>query len=205
MSEPKKPRRVSKQERRRHLLEHAKRAFLRHGYVGSLPANIAVAAGVSEAILVRHFPNKYDLFLEFLRELRQTTLERWLSATAELTDPLIKLHAITDMFLHAAASQTAEFRILHRALTEDCEEEVKAGVRAYYLDCEALLAQVIGEGQHSGVFRRNLDPRVGAWELIRSALGHTLTAALDVPLHKEGDYLARAVDCLFHALLKVDV
>ena len=50
-------------------------------------------------------------------------------------------------------------------------------LRSFYLDSEALLAQVITEGQQAGVFRRELDPRVGAWELIRSALGYTLRLA----------------------------
>jgi AcrR family transcriptional regulator len=205
MSEAKKPGRISKAERRRQLLEHARSAFLEHGYAASSPADIAADAGVGETVLLRHFPYKHDLFLGFLKQLRQATLERWQTASAELTDPLAKLHAITDMYLNAARSQAADFRILHRAVTEAAEEEVKAGIRAYYLDCEGLLAQLIAEGQQSGVFRRNLDPRVGAWELMHAAVGHTLLASLEVPLHQEEDYLARAVDCLFHALLKVDV
>ena len=68
-----------------------------------------------------------------------------------------------------------------------------------------LLAQIISEGQQTGVFRRNLDPRVGAWELIRTALGYTLTLPLGVPLYEEPDYLTRAVECLLHCLLKTDV
>jgi AcrR family transcriptional regulator len=204
MSEPRKLRRVGKLERRRQLLEHAKRVFQEQGYAAAKPEQIAEAAGVSEAVLLRHFPHKHDLFFEFLRELRVATLDSWQAATAELTDPLAKLHAITDAYLNVTRDQPEDFRVLHRALLEG-EGDLQDGVRAFYLDCEGLLAQVISEGQQSGVFRRNLDPRVGAWELIRSALGHTLTAPLGVPLHQEEDYLARAVDCLFHALLKVDV
>ena len=124
MSEPKKPRRVSKLERRRQLLEHAKRAFREQGYAAASPAKIAESAGVSETVLLRHFPQKHDLFLAFLQELRQATLERWQAATVELTDPLAKLHAITDMYLHAAGSQVDDFRILHRALMEEPDEEL---------------------------------------------------------------------------------
>ena len=78
-------------------------------------------------------------------------------------------------------------------------------LRAFYLDSEALLAQIISEGQQSGVFRRSLDPRVGAWELIRTALGYTLTLPLGVPLYAEADYIPRAIECLLHCLLKTDV
>ena len=57
----------------------------------------------------------------------------------------------------------------------------------------------------AGVFRRTLDPRVGAWELIRTALGYTLTLPLGIPLYEEPDYLPRAIDCLLHCLLKTDI
>jgi len=78
-------------------------------------------------------------------------------------------------------------------------------LRGFYLDSEALLAGIIREGQQTGVFRRSLDPRVGAWELIRTALGYTLTLSLAVPLYQETDYYPKAVDCLLHCLLKTDV
>ena len=75
----------------------------------------------------------------------------------------------------------------------------------FYRDSEELLAAIITEGQATGVFRRNLDPRVGAWELIRTALGYTLTLPLAIPLYQEADDLPRAIDCLLQCLLKTDV
>jgi hypothetical protein len=78
-------------------------------------------------------------------------------------------------------------------------------VRSFYLDAETLLAELIAEGQQAGVFRRSLDPRVGAWEVIRTGLGYTLTLPLGVPLYQEPGYLPQAIDCLLHCLLKTDV
>ena len=49
------------------------------------------------------------------------------------------------------------------------------------------------------------DPRVGAWELIRTALGYTLTLPLGIPLYQEADYLPHAIECLLACLLKTDV
>ena len=115
------------------------------------------------------------------------------------------MHAIADGYLGSTRRHAVEFRILHRALVETDDEEVVALLRSFYLDSEALLARVIAEGQQSGVFRRSLDPRVGAWELIRTALGYTLTLPLGVPLYDEPNYLPRAIDCLLHCLLKTDV
>jgi TetR/AcrR family transcriptional regulator len=202
---PKPPARMRKADRKRQLLAHAKHLFVTLGYQATTTEKIAGAAGVSEPVLYRHFPSKKALFLEVLHEIRQATVERWHAETAGLTDPLAKLHAIADMYLGSTREHALELRIMHRTLVETDDEEIVAFLRSFYLDSERLLAQIISEGQQSGVFRRPLDPRVGAWELIRTALGYTLTLPLGIPLYEEADYLPRAIECLLHCLLKTDV
>jgi TetR/AcrR family transcriptional regulator len=202
---PKGSGRMRKADRKRQLVEHAKELFVRLGYQNTTTEKIAHAAGVSEPVLYRHFPSKKALFLEVLQEIREATLGRWRAETANLADPLAKLHAIADMYLGTTREQAREFRIMHRTLIECDDEEIAALLRSFYLDNEELLAGVIREGQQSGVFRRDLDARVGAWELIRAALGHTLTLPLGIPLYQDPDYLPRAIECLLHCLLKTDV
>jgi AcrR family transcriptional regulator len=197
--------RLGKAERKRQLLAHAKQLFVTLGYHATTTEKIAAAAGVTEPVLYRHFDSKKTLFLEVLEEVRAATLDRWHAETSGLTDPLAKLHAIADMYLGTTRVHAVEFRIMHRALVETDDEEIVALLRSFYLDSEALLTRVIAEGQQTGVFRRSLDPRVGAWELIRTALGYTLTLPLGIPLFEEPDYLPRAIDCLLHCLLKTDV
>jgi AcrR family transcriptional regulator len=205
-ADPAKPAaRMRKADRKRQLLTHAKQLFVSHGYQATTTEKIARSAGVSEPMLYRHFESKKELFLEVLQEIRMATLERWQTETADLTDPLAKLHAIADLYLGSTREHAVEFRIMHRSLVEADDPEILAFLRTFYLDSEALLAQVISAGQQAGVFRRSLDPRVGAWELIRTALGYTLTLSLGIPLYQEPDYIPRAVECLLHCLEKTDV
>jgi AcrR family transcriptional regulator len=213
MSAPQSPRpedakpiaRMRKAERKRQLLAHAKQLFVTLGYQNTTTEKIARAAGVSEPMLYRHFDSKKALFLEVLQEIRDATLTRWQSQSAGVTDPLAKLHAVADTYLGSTREHALEYRIMHRSLVETDDEEIVAMLRAFYLDSETLLAQIIAEGQQAGVFRRSLDPRVGAWEMIRTALGYTLTLPLGVPVYEEPDYIPRAIDCLLHCLLKTDV
>src|SRR5438874_5441961 len=197
--------RLRKADRKRQLLEHAKQLFVTHGYQNTTTKEIAEAAGVTEPVLYRHFESKKALFLEVLEEVRAATLKRWHAETARITDPLAKLHAIADMYLGTTREHALEFRIMHRTLIETDDSEIADFLRSFYLDSETLLAQIISAGQQAGVFRRSLDPRIGAWELIRTALGYTLTLPLGVPLYGEADYMPRAVECLLHCLLKTDV
>ncbi len=197
--------RLTKAERKRQLLAHAKHLFVTQGYHATTTEKIAQAAGVTEPVLYRHFDSKKSLFLDVLEEIRAATLERFHAETSSVTDPLAKLHAIADMYLGSTRAHAVEFRIMHRTLIETDDEEIVALLRSFYLDSETLLARIIAEGQQAGVFRRSLDPRVGAWEMIRTALGYTLTLPLGIPLFVEENYLPQAIDCLLHCLLKTDV
>jgi AcrR family transcriptional regulator len=197
--------RLTKAERKRQILAHAKQLFVTQGYHATTTEKIAQAAGVSEPVLYRHFDSKKALFLEVLEEIRAATLQRWHAETSGLTDPLAKLHAIADMYLGSTRAHAVEFRIMHRTLVETEDEEIVALMRSFYLDSEALLAKIIAEGQQAGVFRRSLDPRVGAWEMIRTALGYTLTQPLGILLFTDEQYIPQAIDCLLHCLLKTDV
>jgi len=196
--------RMRRTDRKRQLLAHAKQLFVTLGYQHTTTEKIASAAGVSEPMLYRHFRSKKALFLEVLKEIREATLNRWQAASATIPDPLAKLHAIADSYLGSTREHALEYRIMHRSLVETDDEEILAMLRAFYLDSEAVLAKIITDGQQAGVFRRSLDPRVGAWELIRTALGYTLTLPLGLPVYQEPDYIPRAIDCLLHCLLERD-
>ena len=192
--------RMRKADRKRQLMQHAKQLFVTLGYQQTTTEKIAQAAGVTEPILYRHFSSKKMLFLEVLDGIREATIHRWQTETAKIADPLLRLYAIADLYLGSTREHALEFRIMHRSLVDSDDEEIAACLRTFYLDSERVLAQVIQEGQENGVFRNDLDPRIGAWELIRTALGYTLTLPLGIPLYQEEGYVPRAIDCMLRCL-----
>jgi AcrR family transcriptional regulator len=202
--DPPKPR-MRKSERRRQLLGVAVQRFATAGYAATTTAQIAEAAGVSEALLARYFDGKEALLLAILAEVRAVSLDRWQKELAALGDPLAKLHAIAGLFLKTIDENSLSFQLIHRLLLDGAEEPIMDALRAFYGDLEALLAGVIAEGQQTGVFRRSLDPRVGAWQIIQTAVGYKVTQPLDAPVFAEPDYVPRAIDCLLDCLLKTDV
>ena len=145
--------RMRKADRKRQLLAHAKQLFVTLGYQNTTTEKIAHAAGVSEPVLYRHFESKKTLFLEVLQEIRDATLTRWHAETSALGEPLAKLRRIMDLYLGTTREHALEFRIMHRTLIETDDEEIAAFLRAFYLDSERILSQVIREGQQTGVFR----------------------------------------------------
>jgi AcrR family transcriptional regulator len=192
--------RMRKADRKRQLMQHAKQLFVTLGYQHTTTEKIAQAAGVTEPVLYRHFDSKKTLFLEVLHDIRAATILRWQTDTAKIGDPLKRLHAIVDLYLGSTREHALDFHIMHRSLVEINDEEIAECLRTFYLDSERMLTQVIREGQEAGVFRRDLDPRVGAWELIRTALGYTLILPLGLPIYQEADYVAKAIECMLRCL-----
>lgn len=202
---PKPAVRLKRGERRRQLLACARNLLATVGYGEMTWEQVAQEAGVSPSVLGRHFADKLALLQGVMDELRGETLVKWQEETAAIPEPLARLHALAEAYLTATREHAVAFRAMHRLLADETDEEALAVLREFYLEAETLLAGIIAEGQQSGVFRRSLDPRVGAWQFIRTGLGHTLTQPLAVPLDAEADANAAAVDCLLHCLLKTDV
>ena len=58
--------RLDSDERRKAIVEAAVPLFARNGFAGTTTRELAAAAGVSEALLFRHFPSKQTLWREIL-------------------------------------------------------------------------------------------------------------------------------------------
>src|SRR5579863_10133701 len=58
--------RLDNDERRRAIVTAAVPLFARDGFAGTTTRELAAAAGVSEALLFRHFPSKQSLYREIL-------------------------------------------------------------------------------------------------------------------------------------------
>jgi len=193
--------RLPADERRQQLLEVACDLFARSGFHDTSMDDIAEGAGVTKPVLYQHFPSKKALFIEVLQDIRKATLHRWDDQTAGIVNPVEKLHAVVDLFLGSARERILEFRVMHRTLVEIDDSEIAACLRDFYLESEAFLAKILGECQEAGVFRKDLDPRVGAWEFIRTALGYTLTLPLEIPLYQDETYQQKAIGCLLRGML----
>jgi AcrR family transcriptional regulator len=108
--------RLRRGERREQILDAATSAFARTGYAATSLEDIAIEAGVTRAILYRHFESKADLYRSVLDRAKQ----RLDAATGapEFTDASI------DALLAAAADDPAAFRLLfHHAAKEPAFKE----------------------------------------------------------------------------------
>src|ERR1035438_702440 len=72
--------RMNAGDRRRQLLDAALELFSRKGFGGTTTKEIAAAAGVTEAIIFRHFPSKQALYTAVLDSKTESCCHReWLA------------------------------------------------------------------------------------------------------------------------------
>jgi AcrR family transcriptional regulator len=193
--------RLNAADRRRQLLDVAKKLFAQNGYRNTTTANIAKAANVTEPILYRHFRSKKNLFLEVINEIRHDTLDQWREMSATKEDPLEALRVVASSFQYALQKHGLEYRVAHRALAEVNDPDVADVLRDFYSDEAEFFTDLIRKGQQSGRFRGNIDPRLTAWSIIRQALAYSLTEPLGIPVYKEPGHYDRVVETTFSTLL----
>ncbi len=93
------PIRLTSEARRETILAAAKACFARHGFAGTTTKSVALAAGISEALLFKHFATKSALYAEILDEACEADpdLQR-LQALPPSTDTLVYL--VREMVRH---------------------------------------------------------------------------------------------------------
>jgi AcrR family transcriptional regulator len=113
--EPAPPKRMRRAERRDQILAAATRAFARSGFVGTGLDDIAAEAGVSRAILYRHFDTKHDLY----RDVLDRVCDRLATAVGE--GPGGFTEGAIDSLIAAAAADPDGFRLLFHHVRREPE------------------------------------------------------------------------------------
>lgn len=155
---PNEPRtsRMPGEHRRRQLLQVAISSFAQNGFSGTKTKDIAAAAGVSEAILFRHFASKEDLYHAILDE-KEATLggERWFAEMKEFAER----RDDRGLFQHIARQLIRSFRedsAFHRLLLyASLEGHLLAELfhERFGLPTGDFLARYISDRQQEGAFR----------------------------------------------------
>jgi TetR/AcrR family transcriptional regulator len=168
--------RMSAEDRRRQLLDVAIDLFSKRGFGGTTTREIAQAAGVTEAIIFRHFATKQDLYAAILDHATEVTgLDIWLAQLQDYMDReddaglfrsiiarIIEIHRTEPRFerlmLHASL-EGHELAVMHRnqimsligvRLHEYIERRQQAGALR---DCDprTIIFAVVGTAQFFGI------------------------------------------------------
>lgn len=191
-------------DRRTQLLDAARGEFVDRGYRDVTTSDVAAAAGVSDALVLKHFGTKEALFraavVDPLLGLieRQVQSNRDRMASGEVLDPAQAEAAIT-AFLTSWAQLVADERRALLSLLADLR---------HFPDVEARLLRLVRDQiddlastlHADGRDYRTFDPRVATWVSVAAA---TLAGLMD-----DGDggrFVGEYVNVLMRGVLAPDV
>jgi len=171
------PSRMPGEDRRRQLLGVAIDSFARNGFSGTKTKDIAAAAGVSEAILFRHFASKEDLYHAILDE-KEATMggDRWFVEMNELAER----RDDRGLFRHVAQQVIRSFRedaAFHRLLLyASLEGHLLADLfhERFGLPMGDFLTRYMILRQKEGAFRE-CDPGVAVMFVFGSIVHYAMT------------------------------
>ena len=116
---------MSGTDRRHQLLDAALEIFARKGFEGTTTKEVAAAAGVTEAIIFRHFPTKQALYTAVLdQHVASPAVQEWLSeikSWMEQNNDAEVLRSIARVILRAYRTDARYERVLLFAALEGHE------------------------------------------------------------------------------------
>ncbi len=148
-------------DKREAILRAATKVFAHNGYFNSKVADIASEAGVADGTVYLYFKSKEEILHSIFDRTVDEAIAEGRKLLERIDHPHEKLRQIALLHLERLGADrdlAVVFQVELRGSTKFMEEFSAAGF-AEYLD---LIRATIEEGQRAGVFRADLNARVGA-------------------------------------------
>lgn len=195
------PRRMSGEDRRRQIVRVAMQRFSEKGFNGVTTKEIAAAAGVSEAIIFRHFATKQDLYAAILdQKMKDADAATFWACMRELAAERDDRRFFEAIMRHVIERHRADYsfqRLLFFSALEG-HELSEMFFRLYVRDIFDFLGDYIETRIREGAFRE-VNPQAAARSLFAMPFLQTMFEQLhgDATVTGSPEALARAYTAIF--------
>lgn len=102
--------------KRNAILAAATRLFSRNGFKGTAMAELSTLTGAATGTIFHHFKNKEDLFLQVLKNVKESILDQFDHHQKNQGDQkgIEMVEGVVGFYLHLAGTMEDQFLILHR-------------------------------------------------------------------------------------------
>jgi TetR/AcrR family fatty acid metabolism transcriptional regulator len=153
--------RRDKIDKRDALLRAAIDTFAARGFFNAQVADVARAAGVAAGTVYLYFRSKDDLLTSIFEKTMKDAIAEGRDSIAGIADPIERLRAIARLHLDRLGRDKAlavVFQVELRQSTKFMERFSATQLREYL----GIIRDVIADGQARQVFRRDVNPTLGA-------------------------------------------
>ncbi|MEJ2638664.1 MAG: TetR/AcrR family transcriptional regulator [Desulfosarcinaceae bacterium] len=144
-------------KRKKQILKCAVKVFANSNYYRTKVADIAAEAGISEAMVYRHFPTKKAIFLAVLRHMSDRILTFWETEIDSKIGPLDKLSAMGLGYYQRMIKHPNELKVQFLAISGIDDKEIFNQLRSDHQKYIRYIAAVIQEGIDRGEIRKDID------------------------------------------------
>ena len=190
--------RISGSERKALILAAAKRVFSRSGYEAAKTQEIAREAGVSEALVYRHFPTKLALYRAVLRQTVREQDENFAEFAPENPSGAAVIRGLKQYFSHTAALGEDEmqqrFRMLLASLSGDgtyAKLVYRRSRRMLDRSLEEAMARAREDGDITGRLLPMVDTSMFIEHVGTMMSANVASAHEDAPYTVQGEELVR--------------
>jgi TetR/AcrR family transcriptional regulator, fatty acid metabolism regulator protein len=162
---------IASVDKRKLILDAAVRVFAERGYHGSRVGDIAEDAGVAHGLLYHYFSSKEEVLRTIFVENWGQLIVRFRAVESSDEPAGKKLEGIAKILLRTWRNDPALVTVMVR---EVARSEHLQGQVVEVREAFAILQRVIEEGQATGEFRRDVDPRFASW-IVYGGLEEVLT------------------------------
>ena len=144
------------------ILDAAEPLFARQGFAATTIKQIGAAAGVNPALIYYYFGSKEELYRALLRRLFTQMGTRGSEQLAAAPSPEAAVRALMGVQGQVLSAHPGIARLMAREMADHGAAHAQEGIAQLAATAFARLLAFIEEGQRSGVFRADLDPRFAA-------------------------------------------
>jgi AcrR family transcriptional regulator len=192
------------------ILDAAEKLFATQGYAATTIKQIGTEAGVNSALLYYYFADKLTLYQEIIRRLLETLTRGGTRVFDEAKSPEEAVRGLVSVQGELMTSRPYAPRLIARELVDHEAAHASEHIAKLAAGVFARLCDVIRDGQRSGIFRDDLDPRFAAistisqvvyFHIARPAVGIVLGyGAAGPPADVARTFSAHAADYAIAAL-----
>jgi TetR/AcrR family fatty acid metabolism transcriptional regulator len=146
-------------DKRERILAAAVRVFATHGFYTAKISQVAREASVADGTIYLYFKNKDDLLISTFEDRMRFLIARLSNELEPETIPVVALRKIIDLHLRLAIDD----RHLAKFITVELRQSSKF-IREYsnelFSEYLSMVCDVIMQGQETGAFRPDIEPRI---------------------------------------------
>ena len=149
--------RLPAKERKKQILKSAVKVFARSNYYNTKMSDIAKEAGISEAMIYRHFSSKKEIFLVVLKHMSDRILAFWEKEIDPLKSPLEKLRSMLLGYYQRMTKHPNELKVQFLAISGIDDKDVLKRLRTDQQNYIKHFSDVIQEGISQREIRKDVD------------------------------------------------